>query len=221
MIVKKRETEFNVEYTPAISEKFWKTEFASWEEDTFEFISKNLNKKKVFLDIGAWIGPMSLYASYHSKSCIAFEPDVVAYTELGKNIKANNIKNIFTEFKSVSIYETIQLGALFLGHSCTSSLDTRNTFTSVSMSIDEILLKYNLDENNISVIKIDIEGHEEELLKDETLINLNVPMHISFHPGWAHNRDLFYKNIEPFLTKKGFDIDIVKTFGDFFELKIN
>jgi FkbM family methyltransferase len=221
MQVTKKDITFNVVPTPKVTENFWETQFSDWENETFEFISKFLNKEKIFIDIGSWVGPISLFASYHSKSCLAFEPDIVAYTELEKNIKINNIKNIFTEFRSVSIYDKISLGALFLGHSCTSSLDTRNTFTSQAVSIDYILLKYNLSESNISVIKIDIEGHEEELLKDETLMNLNVPMYISFHPGWAHNREQYYSNITPFLIKKGFDIDIVKTFGDFFELKIN
>ncbi len=149
---------------------------------------------------------MSLYSSFHSKNCISFEPDPLAYEEFEKSIVINNIENIILEKKAVSIYNHIHIGALELGHSVTRVGVVENSFSVDCISISEILEKYDLDETKISMIKIDIEGHETELLKDEVLMNLNVPMYISFHPGLG-DTEKFFEDVKPFLIKKGYDIN--------------
>jgi hypothetical protein len=88
------------------------------------------------------------------------------------------------------------------------------------VSIKDILDKYNLSEGDISVIKIDVEGHETELLKDKTLWDLNVPMHISFHPGWKEDRQSFYDSVIPFLKHKQIDVSNLESLGNFFDLTI-
>jgi FkbM family methyltransferase len=186
---------------------FWEDAFANnWEKGTFDFIKKFLNKDKVFIDIGAWIGPISILASFNSKKCISFEPDPCAYQELNQNIKTNNIDNIFLEQKAVSIHNEIFLGAEILGESVTRDNCESNKYLVECISIKEIFEKYNLKESDISVIKIDIEGHESELLKDEYLINLNVPMHVSFHLGFKTNKKEFLNNISKFIEKRNLKI---------------
>lgn len=221
MIVRKRNIELKVvESTIESTNEFWNSHFSSWEEDTFNFIFKYLNKEKTFVDIGAWIGPISLIAAQHSKQCICFEPDEIAYDEFTQNIKLNNIKNIFLENKAVSIHKQIQLGAPILGTSMTRDGYNANSKTYDCLSLAEILSKYNLSEKNISVLKIDVEGHESELLQDKFLWDLNIPMHISLHPFWKSDKEKFYQDITPFFNYKGIDISNKKGMN-FFEIEIN
>ena len=197
--VTRKNTTFDIYESEIVSQNFWRNRFETWEDDTFDFMFKYLDKNKTFIDIGAWIGPLSLVASFHSKKCICYEPDIVAYNEFVESIKLSGIENIVLENKSISIHDEITLGSGSLGQSVTRETDHRNSFVSKCVKIREILETYGLNEDNISLIKIDIEGHESELLKDETLINLNIPMHVSFHPGWSLDRENFYQNIKTFL----------------------
>ena len=191
---------------------FWKSHFSrDWEADTFWFLSKHLKSDKTLIDIGAWIGPIALPASQVTKQVICFEPDPVAYEELRTNVELNQYANIILESKAVSTSKSIMLGANELGESITSDVNTANQFQVSCMSVEDVFKKYNLDESNVCAIKIDIEGHESNLLQDEFLTNLNIPMHISLHFEFTPDKQLFINNISGFLAKKGIDISTLDT----------
>jgi FkbM family methyltransferase len=219
MELNKRNITINVIETE-LNKNFWKDHYAHWEESTFKFLETYWNKDKTFIDIGSWIGPISLIASKYSKNCVCFEPDTFAHDEFKSNIELNKITNIYLEKKAVSIHKTIEIGCETLGQSGTRDSCKQNVITCECISIQEILSKYNLNEGNISVLKIDVEGHETELLQDQTLWNLNLPMHISFHPGWKEDRVAFYKSVKPFLIHKGIDVSSLESYGNFFDLTI-
>ena len=151
---------------------FWRSHFCgNWEIDTFEFLSKHLSSDKTLLDIGSWIGPIALPAAQVTKQVICFEPDPVAHKELIQNIQLNNYTNIIVESSAVSTKPSIWLGANELGESITSDSCNENKFEVGCITVEDIFKKYNLDETNVCVIKIDIEGHESNLLQDDFLIN--------------------------------------------------
>lgn len=186
---------------------FWKNHFVNnWEIDTFQFLSRNLNSEKTFIDIGSWIGPIAIPAALCSKNVICFEPDLIAFNELYDNCKLNNLKNVELEKLAVSIHKKISLGAEELGESMTRDSNSENTFDTNCISVKEIFEKYKLNESMISAIKIDIEGHEAELLKDEFLMKLNVPMHISLHFPFVNDKNSFYNTLKTFLDSKNLDI---------------
>ena len=218
MKVKKGNIELKVINTT--NKVFWKDYFSGWENSTFDFISKHISKEKTFIDIGAWIGPISLIASFTSKQCICFEPDRIAYEELMENIALNDITNIKVENKAVSIHKEIELGAAVLGMSITRDSCKKNSSVYECISIKEIFDKYELNEANVSMIKIDIEGHEQELLKDKLLWDVNLPMHISLHPNFKEDKDKFFKDIAPFFKHKGIDIFKYKELSGF-DITIN
>ena len=190
-----------------LNKMFWENYYSQWEEGTYDFLFKHFDKEKTFLDIGAWVGPISIVASFHSKNIIAFEPDHIAYAEFLENIKLNNIDNIKVLMNAVSTKDVITLGCPVLGQSGTSEAFTENSFEAKCITVKQIFDRYNLSEDNVSVIKIDIEGHEETLLQDEFLIGLNIPMHISIHPFLAKDRDAFFSAISPFFERRGIDIN--------------
>ena len=153
MIVTKNNIQLNVIESDNIA--FWRDAFSWWESSTVDFILSHTSPNKTFIDIGAWIGPISMLACQNSKQCIAFEPDPVAYNELISNIQLNGITNIIAENKAVSVYDVIQIGNTKLGDSCTRDSCDVNPIMCECMSISDILNKYKLNESTISVIKID------------------------------------------------------------------
>jgi FkbM family methyltransferase len=215
--VNKHGVTFRVTETTEYLNYFWRDIFTNWENGTYDTIIPHLDVNKTFLDIGAWQGPISMVAQKFSKQCICFEPDVLAFSTLEKNIELNGFKNIIAVNKAVSQAPELTLGhATELGGGGTSYLTPTLSFNSKTISISQILEDYNLNENNISVIKIDIEGYESELLQDPVLKSLNVPMHISLHPFLFPDREAYFESMAEFFGPINYRGE-----GDAFEIFIN
>jgi len=184
--------------TPSLDE-FWSTIYQSnWEDKTFDDILPHLSRDKTFIDIGAWQGPISLVAQQYSKECLCFEPDPNAYKYLVQNVEANAFENIRCENVAVSAKSKLAIGADELGGGVTSFTKSANSIECNTISIKEIFRKYNLTEDDISVIKIDIEGYECELLKDPFWKTLNVNMHISLHALFFKDREKYFSDLREF-----------------------
>jgi FkbM family methyltransferase len=88
MRVQVRGVEFHVEedeFAP-----FWRRAAAGdWEPASFEVLDRMLHADSTFLDIGAWIGPLTLYAANLAPRCHAVEPDPRARAGLIANIIRN------------------------------------------------------------------------------------------------------------------------------------
>jgi FkbM family methyltransferase len=177
---------------------FWRQIYYNWEEDTYASILPHLKPDKTFLDIGSWQGPISLIAQKYSKRCICFEPDPLAYKLLVENIKLSGFNNIIAVNKAVSSESSLSIGNGELGGGGSSYLRSENSVKCDTISFSEILKTFELDESNISVIKIDIEGYECELLKDPLLKSINVPKHISLHEGFFTDKEKYYNDLKVF-----------------------
>jgi len=182
---------------PAL-QSFYSQIFNGWENDTYQQILPHLSTDKTFLDIGAWQGPISLVAQQYSKQCICFEPDPIAYQYLLKNIEVNQLTNIIPVELAVSSEVELHIGNHELGGSGTSYLRPQNAVKCETISFSEILRRYDLNENNISVIKIDVEGYEYELLQDPILKEINVPKHISTHGEFFEDKQAYDRIIRQF-----------------------
>jgi FkbM family methyltransferase len=197
--VSKCGVDFKVVKTTDTLDDFWRTVFPNWEDNTYNTIIPHLDANKTFLDIGAWQGPISMVAQKFSKQCICFEPDPIAYSNLQRNLELNGFTNIIAVNKAVSQASELTLGhATELGGGGTSYLTPTLTFNPQTISIAQILEEYELNEDNISVIKIDVEGYESKLLQDTLLKSLNVPMHISLHPFLFSDRDEYFGTMAEF-----------------------
>jgi FkbM family methyltransferase len=71
-------------------EGFWNL-FTSrrWEPATIDVLERHLGTGRQFVDIGAWIGPLTLLALAMGSDVLAFEPDPVARRELEDNVALN------------------------------------------------------------------------------------------------------------------------------------
>ena len=68
-------------------QRFWEV-FAKdgWEPETKALVEEVLEPGDLFVDIGAWIGPVSLWAKACGAQVIAIEPDPVALPELKRQL---------------------------------------------------------------------------------------------------------------------------------------
>lgn len=221
MNITKRDATFKIsnsqKHLSDFQKDWWENVFPRWEEGTYDRIIPCLDKNKYFVDIGAWIGPITLVAQHFSRGCISIEPDPKAFKALEETIKLNNFNNIHLENKAVSLDDSLNLGGAF-GNSTTSYLEKGQSIICQTISLADIFHKYSLSEENVSVIKIDVEGYEKELLHDEFLQKLNVNLHISFHSRIFKRfgqEESFYSSLPNWLghdiinkIKKGNNIDV-------------
>jgi predicted nicotinamide N-methyase len=69
---------------------FWdRVEAGAWEPGTLLALQPLLGPGVLFLDIGAWVGPLSLFAAGMGARVIAVEADPRAEVQLRRNLAAN------------------------------------------------------------------------------------------------------------------------------------
>jgi len=199
-IIKRNET-FLIQMNGGINDYFWKEIYPTWENETFDIFDKYLNKEKQFLDIGAWVGVTCLYASRLSSYVVCVEADPVSVKNLQHNINTNLLETNIDIEDSAIYNETTNV--LFGPNNFSSTSQLNDSMSQIkftktndfdvfkkTITLDEIIKKYNL--NNLSLIKVDIEGGEEYILNDllEYSNTNNVPLYISFHYDWWVNKNL-------------------------------
>jgi FkbM family methyltransferase len=175
---------YTVTAARAASADFW-TAAANgrWEDETFRFLdAATAEPGAVLVDVGAWIGPVALYASPNVAKVLALEPDPVAHGELTANVAAN-APNV--EVWNAAIDNAPGELKLFvgdgLGNSETSSIGQGEAITVKTVTFDD-LSKAAGDARTI--LKVDIEGHEYRVM--EKLIGFakarRAAVHLSLHP---------------------------------------
>ncbi|CAM5775667.1 nucleotide-binding protein [Labrys miyagiensis] len=71
-------------------ESFWdKAGAGSWEPETLASVRALVDPHTLLIDIGGWIGPITLLAASLGARVLAFEPDPRAFELLGANVAAN------------------------------------------------------------------------------------------------------------------------------------
>jgi FkbM family methyltransferase len=213
MEIVKNSVTFNVDPIVVHNPNFWEMVTSdSWEPSTFKILQRCLSKDHTYLDIGAWVGPTVLFGSQLAKSCYAFEPDPVAYDALVKNLKLNpNISNVTTIRGAVGAHTgTAQLGTnIGHGDSMSSFLWSKDSMTVDSISLADVLQKYNITDCNF--IKMDIEGGEAAVLPaaKEVLKELKATLYLSLHTPWFNDKVDFFDKINDVLSiyKNVYDSD--------------
>ena len=142
-------------------------------------LSKIITPKSTVIDIGAHTGNMSVAYSLFASKVISFEPNPATFEVLEKNSQLN--PNIHPFNYAISDEE----GPLTFHYSdygfCNGGFATRTQFgigvTGHKIPIDvwavnfeKFIQENNIEVGNISLIKIDAEGHDKDILK--TLVNV-------------------------------------------------
>ena len=183
---------------------FWKNIFHDWENDTFDIFDKYLKRDKIMIDIGGWIGTTAMYGSRKSKYVYSVEADIQSINDMSINMKINCQNNYTLINKAIYHIDNMQIKFgknKFLLNSktndSTSQIYDENETSDDMYSIETITLEsmiknYQINPFEIGLIKVDIEGGEENILNDLFNIHLKYksPLYVSFHYTWWKNKDL-------------------------------
>jgi len=183
--------------------KFWREKYTQWENERFAIIDAHLTPSKVFIDIGGWIGGTGMYGSRKSKRVIVVEADSKSVVDLTKNCELN-CTNVDIVAKAVFSSEgTVLFGRnWFWGNSSEVNDSMSQIHTSYdpeykcecvpTITVAGILKDYGVAPSDISLINVDIEGGEENILTDlfQLYTDHGVPLYISFHHSWWKDKNL-------------------------------
>lgn len=161
----------------------------TWESETFQILNTFVRPNDTMLDMGAWIGPISLYCAGRVKKCYSFEPDPVAFKIFTRNISLNQHlvdkiqpmnMAITTDGQPVRLYSRHSHGDS--GSSLLKRVKSVNDFVDVpSTTFQNFINTNNL--TRIDFIKMDVEGSEFSLLPQMApyLASHKPTMLVSFH----------------------------------------
>lgn len=167
-----------------------------WEPQTFRFLDQSLDSDSVFADIGAWIGPTTLYAARRCRQVYCFEPDPEAYRYLLWNLELNAQGNAvpFQVALGAECGMKPLWGAAGRLGTSRSSLLAPPGRAEVAREVCSVRwedwLKVARPER-IDCIKMDIEGGEFELLPAmRDYLSAAAPtLHLSLHTGSLPERE--------------------------------
>lgn len=200
-IINKKGTEIIIKKDPEDRNlSFWKDTYASWEPETFDIFDQYLKKDKIMIDVGGWIGTTCIYGARKSKHVYVIEADPRSVVDLRNNCQLN-CHNVTIVDRPIAHHGQVIVN---FGRNQSMSNSQLNDSTSQiisssaegiqlkTISFDEMIGQYQIDPNQISLIKIDIEGGEEKILEDVYHYHevYKIPLRISFHLNWWQNQDL-------------------------------
>lgn len=166
----------------------------SWEPATLKVFEKYSEPGNIVVDIGAWVGGTVLYAAAGGADVITFEPDPVAFPILQKNVDTNpdlakqiNITNaaIGIENGQVELFNNAPGNS---GSSLSNFFGYTNEGTQAPCATVEMLdgraVLESLEMDRVSLVKIDIEGAEYDLIPRiaPVLERYRPALHLSLHP---------------------------------------
>lgn len=185
---------------------------ATWEPELDDVLAEHLTPGSTFLDIGAWVGPVTLMAADLCSRVVAMEPDPVAFARLSAAVDAyRGPCRITIEHEALSDHDgTLQLGRKpngWFGDSMTSVLYGVDAMTVPAVTLDTVLSRRAV--RDVGLVKMDIEGGEETVLPaaSATLRALGAPLLLSTHAMLVPDPGAYLATLDAALS--GWDITVV------------
>lgn len=156
-----------------------------------------LNKESVVVDVGANIGYYTMLAARRVKKVYAIEPDKKCFEILKKNIEENNLKNVVLINKAASDKKEKKYLIRDEKNQGNSKIIDKNGEIVFAETLDNMLV----NEQYISLIKIDVQGWEPEVIEGaKKTIKRNWPtIFLEYTPGeYRDNKmiDFLQKNYQ-------------------------
>ena len=156
--------QFEVVAEDSAQREFWKN-VSSWEPETFSFVESCAKPGTTFVDIGAWIGPITLLAARRGAHVISLEPDPTAFLTLEKNISLNHLSVTILN-AAIHTHDSgvvLNAGPAGFGKSVSSSLkfpgDQHQQEMVTSITAQQLVKRIPKCHKELA-FKIDVEGHE-------------------------------------------------------------
>ncbi len=137
-----------------------------FEPETISFYRENVSPLKEVLDIGAWVGPTLMVAyALNAKKIHAVEADPANYQILKKNCM-NNLMEDRVQLHNLCISNTndqiVSFGCVKEGNTSTKAILNHGNVKVATTDILDFLNTKDL--NEVNIIKIDIEGAEQNIM---------------------------------------------------------
>lgn len=169
-----------VERVPFIDGDFniWeRVDNGTWEPETHEVLKRFLTPGSKFIDIGAWVGPVALWALDLGAFVYAYEPDPEAFKALFVNTAGRTIRSRKAAISVRSGWARLA-NPRFYG-------DSQSRIGEEGITVRTIPVNW-LPIDGAALVKCDIEGHEPAILPD--LLSIcrahSVPLYLSWHQEW-------------------------------------
>ncbi|WP_020531598.1 FkbM family methyltransferase [Flexithrix dorotheae] len=141
----------------------------SYEPKTLALIKKILREGGFFFDVGANMGLHSLTGAANKKvNVFSFEAHYKAFSSLSTNKTINGFNNLtlfnipVSDAKRILVLNNHSSGNVSSSFLSKTNINVGEGHTVSTMALKDILEFSNL--NNIKLIKIDVEGHEQEVI---------------------------------------------------------
>jgi FkbM family methyltransferase len=145
-----------------------------------------------------------MYGSRKSKHVYSVEADNNSFRDMSANLKTNCINNYTLINKAIFNKDNVEIKFgknVHLENSkmndSTSQIYSDDTVTSEyyiteTITIGSLIEKYKIDVSEISLIKVDIEGGEENILDElfDIHVKYGVSLYVSFHYSWWKDKNL-------------------------------
>lgn len=174
---------------------FMRTYFTGgWEEETFSTLDRFSDRNKALIDIGSWVGPISLYYADKYHLIYSIDADKDSIKVLRQNVALNNFHNVvvvdkalYAENKRIYFGPNEYYPAKEMNISVSQSRESKVydcDYEVDGITFNELIKRYQI--NNIGIIKCDIEGCEENVIGDILTYgyNYHIPIWMSFHVDW-------------------------------------
>jgi FkbM family methyltransferase len=184
-----------------------------WEPETFNIFNKFKDNNKIAIDIGGWIGPTTIFLSKIFKEVITIEADIIAFEALSENIKDNICENVTLYNKAFHNSKTknVFFGVNNFDFEPILGSSTSQTKNEKKIDNDYLINTINVfniiecvDPNKIGLIKIDIEGGDEDIFEELILVGSKYgwKIWISFHYEWWKDKNVKkFENLIPLIKK--------------------
>jgi FkbM family methyltransferase len=129
------------------------------------FVLHFLRKGDLFLDVGANIGSYTILASGVCKAAVwAFEPDPSTVRSLKRNVELNDLNNFVTVYE-FALGSTEGEVPFTVGQDTVNRVATNARGKNIRMVNQQPLDALNRADTHPIMIKMDVEGYEEEVLR--------------------------------------------------------
>ena len=166
----------------------------------------------VVVDVGAHIGRYTLSAAVHASKVIAMEPDPGSFQILDRNVRLNGFSNVVCIPKAASSKAGTR-SMLLASPENTGTSTLELTWVTKALASPITVLTETLDnivrENHVTRIdwlKIDVEGHEVEVLRggeDALTMTRRLIVEVTASTGQAAGRILKSAGFETVLVEEG------------------
>ncbi len=172
------------------SGRFWdRVASGDWEPETFDFFRKHAGPGVLVLDIGAWVGPIALFAAGLGARVIALEPDPAAWAELSETVAAN--PELAIDIRQAAVDRAPGVLRLYptkdgFGSSATTAVAAAGAGDPIEVpTVTLAALAEEARPEERLVLKVDIEGHEFALMDQiaDLVRSRRAPTLLSLHPS--------------------------------------